>query len=298
MQNIHTPVLISEILKFLPDQKELKIFDGTFGGGGYSMEFLELGHKVWACDLDALAVDNFSIQNPNLTLKQSSYLDYITTFEDDFFDFIVLDLGFSTNQLKYGDRGFSYQNPEEILDLRYDIRTGNPAWKKISKLIKPQELAKVLWRNSGESLSPRIANKIFEHKFELKEITTGRFVEIVKTGIPGKFRSSTRQILSRVWQALRIWVNDELLNVESFVHKAPAKLAANGQIAIVSFHSLEDKLITKQFRELSRPRDIDEYGNKIQQFQLLTKKAILPTPEEIENNLSSRSAMLRVLKRV
>jgi 16S rRNA (cytosine1402-N4)-methyltransferase len=165
MYNLHTPVLISKILEFLPNNPyPLRVFDGTFGGGGYSKKFLDLGHEVFASDLDAKLHTDIDFDDSNLHFKQSNFCDYIQTFEDNYFDFMVLDLGFSNNQLKYSGRGFSYQNPEEVLDLRYNPNSGIPAWKKLLKIKKPSDLSRIIFQNSGEKLSLRIATKSLKAK--------------------------------------------------------------------------------------------------------------------------------------
>jgi len=298
LENLHIPVLLEPILEFLPGTN-LKIFDGTFGGGGYTKAFLERGNSVWASDWDASVVEKFASIDPKLTLINSSFADYIATFENGFFDVIVLDLGFSSNQLEFSGRGFSYQKDDEELDLRYNEGTGKPAWEKLFRLKDNAEFVKVLFNYSGEKLSKRIADIVFDDILENRNmaspLTVGEFKNWVVAAIPAKFKKHTNGILSRVWQALRIWVNNEFDQIERFLPVACDKLKPGGQLMIVTFHSLEDKIVTKFMRTLARPVEIDTFGNKAQAFKILTPKMIEPSEAEVLANSRSRSSGLRVL---
>ena len=250
-------------------------------------------------------LENLTKNSLKLETKQSNFVDFIDDFEDRFFDAIILDLGFSGNQLAAGERGFSYQKLDELLDLRYDQNTKIPCWQKLSKIKISSELGNILYRFSGEKLSQKIAANIFTFVENLKvetrqkspPITVEQLVDIISASIPVIFRRKNNQILSRVWQALRIWTNDELEVLEEFLPKAVSKLNLGGLLMIVSFHSLEDKIVTSFMRELSAPVS-DEYGNKFQDFQLLTARAVVAGSLELSQNSQSRSAMLRVLRRI
>jgi|LakMenEpi03Aug12_release.lakeMendotaPanAssembly.Ray.scaffolds.fasta_scaffold19189_4 16S rRNA (cytosine1402-N4)-methyltransferase len=326
MKNEHIPVLLDPIIEFLKKQNSQtpkNIFDGTFGGGSYSKSFLDLGCDVFACDRDPQAIElaeqNFGYYlnsdssdsehespnlEPNLTpklqLKKASYTDFIEDFEEDFFDGIVLDLGFSSNQLAFSGRGFSYQNTHEPLDLRYDTVSSKPCYTKLKQLKSPFELQKIIYTYSGEQLSKRLANAIFDEYImsNRDSLKVGEMSQILVDSIPAKLKHKQKGILSRVWQALRIWTNQELEELENFLPKAVQKLTKNGLLMVVSFHSLEDKIVTKFMRNLSKPRQVDDYGNTIQNFQILTPKATLPTELEIQQNPRSRSAMLRVIQKI
>jgi len=329
LPNCHIPVMLPQVLDFLPSQREVKgnVFDGTFGGGGYSQQFLKQGWLVFACDLDWQAIEDFWKRNPELKeggvdngkqdnnsqvpssalsrkgnqlhLKQSNFADYIQTFEDNFFAGIVLDLGFSSNQLETGGRGFSHRQPEEVLDLRYAATGGQPAWRKIQNLGSAFELQKVLYTYSGESCSRQIAQGLWNYaQTKLGPLSVGEAVSAISNILPASQQTRLRAILSRVWQALRIWVNDEFASLKKFLPIAAAKLAPGGRLIIVSFHSLEDKIVTKFMRSLARPQNIDDFGNKRQAYKLLTPKGVLPDEAQVESNPRSRSAVLRVLERV
>lgn len=314
MKNLHTPVLINTIINQLENiwqvdiWEDRQIFDGTFGGGGYSHRFLQKQAQAFACDKDISAINlarqNFtkSLQSKQLNLVESDFLTYIKTFTNSFFDLIVLDLGFSSNQLEFSNRGFSFLKPDEEFDLRYNLDNPVPCWQKIKNLRKPEFLKKIIYSNSGELSSSRIAKTIYQTIRAKKntEITTvGDIVKALDQEILNKKTPKQRtQTLARVWQALRIWTNKELEILELFIDQALPRLKPGGVLAIVSFHSLEDKIVTKKMRKASKPKDVDEFGNKTQDFKLLTSKAILPTLREIKSNPSSRSAKLRILQKV
>lgn len=308
-QNTHVPVLLEPILNNLPEKlSNNNFFDGTFGGGGYSKRFLEQGYNVFACDLDQTALDKkneriCSDLLPNLVTKQANFAEYINNFEDNFFTGIVLDLGFSSNQLTYSNRGFSYQNVDEDFDLRYNISsnsTTEPAYKKIAKLKRWEELGKVIYTYSGDNFSGKIARHIVEDKIqkgvELK--TVGDFVNVITESIPAKFKNKTNATLSRVWQAIRIWVNGEFEALERFLPIASKKLTIGGRLYVVCFHSLEDKIVTKFMRQVSKKYFVDDYGNQEQDYRFITSKPIVPSEDEITQNIRSRSATLRIIERV
>jgi 16S rRNA (cytosine1402-N4)-methyltransferase len=320
MQNLHIPVLldsISEIIDNIQPKKPLTIFDATFGGGGYTQKFLEMENIVFACDLDDLAVDfldkmvNSDIENQtenteisvsknhfikwnkfgNLHFKQGNFAERIQDFDDNFFDIIIADLGFSSNQLEFATRGFSHQKPDEILDLRFHPSISQPCYKKIQKLKKPEELSKIIYKYSGEISSRSIGEKIYT-------VCHQKNAQILVADILMELKNYRRETLSRVWQALRIWTNQEFENLETLINCGVKKLKPNGLLMIVSFHSLEDKIVTKFMRQISKPIMIDNFGNNTQTFEILTKKAILPSEKEINDNPRSRSSKLRILKKL
>ena len=313
MQNLHKPVLIKPILEKLDffwgeDYQERVVFDGTFGGGGYSCEFLKRKAKVFASDRDEMAVDqallNFDkeVNKNQLVLYEASFNNCIKEFSQDFFDLIVLDLGFSSNQLEYSEKGFSFQKLEDEFDLRYSQKEGLPCWKKIKNLKFPSDLKRIIYTNSGEPSSKRIAEIIYKTiraKKNTEVTTVGDIIDALDKEIlgnkPVKLRLKT---LSRVWQALRIWTNQEIDILESFLIQSFNKLKPKGLLMVVSFHSLEDKIVASQMRRVARPVDIDNFGTKKSNFKLLTKDSIKPTEGEIYSNNRARSAMLRILQRV
>jgi 16S rRNA (cytosine1402-N4)-methyltransferase len=316
--NFHIPVLLEEVKKYLFKEdlqdlelaktKELNLFDGTLGGGSYTQQFInsaiakDIHLNQFSSDLDSTAIERVLsyIQVPeeqNLEIRQGNFADVITQFEDCFFDGITLDLGFSSNQLEESGRGFAYLNREENLDLRYDTSVGNSASYLLLNLHNWQQLGKVIYEFSGEDLALRIAKRLYETNKKTSWLV-GEFVDLVISVIPFTAMKRKNQILSRVWQALRIWVNGEFDSLNSFLPVALDKLKPNGRLVVVSFHSLEDKIITKYFREKCKPISEDDYGKKEYQYKLLTTKPVIPTESELTANPRSRSAVLRVLEKV
>ena len=284
--NQHKPVLLSKVLEYLSPSRGGVYFDGTLGGGGHSKAILNTGGELFASDLDERAKNN--IKGLKIGFIHDSSDRAIKRFENNHFDGVLADLGYSSNQLTYTDQGFSYQQ-EGVLDLRYNKDSGEATHVKIKK-INEKELNDIIYRYSGEKHARVIAKAITHTKPQ----TTQELREVVVESIPGYVKKEP--ILSRVWQSLRIWTNDEFRLLENFLEVAPNKLKPGGRLAIICFHSLEDKMVTKKFRELSKPIS-DEYGNKRYNYKLITKKGVKPTEQEIEENIRSRSAILRVLEK-
>lgn len=306
---------IEESGKIARTKTKLSIMDGTLGGLGYidflnnlvqeGAEFEHLELEFWGSDLDNLVIQRAQ-RIDNLNSKQSNFADFVTDFEDEFFDGIVLDLGFSSNQLEFGGRGFSHQKLGETLDLRYDIETLESASEKLLKIKDSKYLSNILYSFSGEEFSSRIAVNIYnlvqilnskKAKKEKIELKVSQIVNCVCEAIPAQFLAKRNQILSRVWQSLRIWTNGEFESLEKFLKVAVKKLKVGGRLIIISFHSLEDKMVANFMRRIERPIT-DNFGKKTQNWKLLTKKSVKPENSEILQNPRSRSAILRVLKRL
>lgn len=296
--NVHVPVLLEGVMSVINNEfgeSSLTVFDGTLGGGGYSRRFLESGFTVFGSDLDKDVVDtlNEGLGDKSFEARHGNYSEIITEFDDNFFDVIVVDLGYSSNQLDSSGRGFSYQKPDETFDLRYDSSRGQAAWEIICG--KPVEnLGKILFRNAGETFANRIARSLKEQPVK----TVGELVNAVEKAIPRKFWNKRNAVLSRVWQAFRIEVNQEFEHLDIFLHESLPKLKEGGLLMVVDFHSLEDKMVTQFMRQKSKPVSEDMYGNKTYHYKFLTKKALLPSEEEVDTNVRARSAKLRALKKL
>ncbi len=306
---------IKESRKLARTKTKLSIMDGTLGGLGYvdflnnlvqkGAEFEHLELEFWGSDLDNLVIQRAQ-RIDNLNSKQSNFADFVTDFEDEFFDGIILDLGFSSNQLEFGGRGFSHQKLGETLDLRYDVGTLESASEKLLKIKDSKYLSNILYSFSGEEFSSRIAVNIYnlvqilnskKAKKEKIELKVSQIVSCVCEAIPVQFLAKRNQILSRVWQSLRIWTNGEFESLEKFLKVAVKKLKVGGRLIIISFHSLEDKMVANFMRRIERPIT-DNFGKKTQNWKLLTKKSVKPENSEILQNPRSRSAILRVLERL
>ena len=286
----HVPVMSSEILKYLDIQPDGVYIDGTIGPGGHAIQILNnLGKhgKLIGIDRDEDALKicnkNCSSSSSLLSLFHSSYnkINTILTKEKiSSVNGIILDLGLSSNQLNSRSRGFSYRS-EGNLDMRFDFTQG----KKASDIIKSnniEKLTKIFKKYGEERFSYRIARSIKEMK-DMK--TVNHLKEAIRRCTPPKNRD---RILARIFQSLRIVVNDELEILQDFLLKFVNLLSPNGKILIISYHSLEDRLVKHQFKHLS--------NNGL--LKILTKKPIRSSEEEINTNSKSKSAKLRVAEKV
>jgi 16S rRNA (cytosine1402-N4)-methyltransferase len=315
IQNSHVPVLLYEVNDYLLKQRVLelkknkvKLFDGTLGGGGYTQHFINYCQQnsvqldQYSIDLDQGAIDRVLSyiecpDNINLELRCANFADAIQVFDDRFFDGIVVDLGYSSNQLENDERGFSYLKPDHELDLRYDTTNSHSCSYRLLRLHDWQQLGKILYNNSGEDLAAKIAKAIYNSN-KKTPWTVQEMVDIVISVIPAVAMKRKNQILSRVWQALRIWTNSEFESLETFINFAKDKLNVGGRLVVVSFHSLEDKIVTNYFRKLAKAVTEDVYGNKEYDYKVINARPIAPTESEIEVNPRSRSAVMRVLERL
>ena len=286
----HVPVMSSEVLTYLDIKSNGVYIDGTIGPGGHAIQILNnLGKhgKLIGIDRDEDALKicnkNCSSSSSLLSLFHSSYnkINTILTKEKiSSVDGIILDLGLSSNQLNSRSRGFSYRS-EGNLDMRFDFTQG----KKASDIIKSnniEKLTKIFKKYGEERFSYRIARSIKEMK-DMK--TVNHLKEAIRRCTPPKNRD---RILARIFQSLRIVVNDELEILQDFLLKFVDFLSPNGKIVIISYHSLEDRLVKHQFKHLS--------NNGL--LKILTKKPIRSSEKEINNNRRSKNAKLRAAEKV
>ena len=286
----HVPVMSSEVLTYLDIKSNGVYIDGTIGPGGHAIQILNnLGKhgKLIGIDRDEDALKicnkNCSSSSSLLSLFHSSYnkINTILTKEKiSSVNGIILDLGLSSNQLNSRSRGFSYQS-EGNLDMRFDFTQG----KKASDIIKSnniEKLTKIFKKYGEERFSYRIARSIKEMK-DMK--TVNHLKEAIRRCTPPKNRD---RILARIFQSLRIVVNDELEILQDFLLKFVDFLSPNGKIVIISYHSLEDRLVKHQFKHLS--------NNGL--LKILTKRPIRSSEKEINNNRRSKNAKLRAAEKV
>ena len=286
----HVPVMSSEVLTYLDIKSNGVYIDGTIGPGGHAIQILNnLGKhgKLIGIDRDEDALKicnkNCSSSSSLLSLFHSSYnkINTILTKEKiSSVNGIILDLGLSSNQLNSRSRGFSYQS-EGNLDMRFDFTQG----KKAIDIIKSnniEKLTKIFRKYGEERFSYRIARSIKEMK-DMK--TVNHLKEAIRRCTPPKNRD---RILARIFQSLRIVVNDELEILQDFLLKFVDFLSPNGKIVIISYHSLEDRLVKHQFKHLS--------NNGL--LKILTKKPIRSSKKEINNNRRSKNAKLRAAEKV
>lgn len=293
---MHIPVMSGETLSYLNLKPGKVILDCTVGCGGHAAKILENiipGGKLIGIDRDESAVEearkNLSDFNGNFKLVSDNFanLDRVLERLDiKKVDACLLDLGISSAQLENPDRGFSikYDGP---LDMRMDRREATRALDIVNKLPE-YELADILRKFGEERFSKSIARRIARQRSKEKISTTWRLAGLVTESVPARYRTRRIHPATRTFQALRIVVNRELVNLETFLGLVPAKLKKNGRICVISFHSLEDRIVKQFFKEAG--------GKKI--LKIITKKPETPTPEEIDSNPRARSAKLRVAEKI
>ena len=286
----HVPVLLKEVIDGLQLTSGQSVIDGTLGGGGHSRHLLQqVGAEgsLLALDRDHRAVELARKQFPDeqATILQGNYADipeFLRQLEIETVDGILLDLGLSSDQLADEQRGFSF-NTTGRLDLRFNQREGEPAWKLLNRL-SPEHLADLIYQYGEDRLSRRIARAIVKQRQEAPIETADQLAAIVRRCYP-RHRNETLDPATRTFQALRIAVNDELKWLEVALRRLPDCLPVGGRLAIISFHSLEDRRVKHGFRQDPRLKPI-------------TKRPIRPEPEETDRNPRSRSARLRVAERI
>jgi len=294
MSNFHKSVLLKEIIQGLRVEKGKKYIDATLGGGGHSFEILRLGGIVLGIDVDRDAIEhieseiknkNSKLKNPeNLTVARGNFRDidkiaHLNNFGPPAGGVagIIFDLGVSSHQIDSVTRGFSFQN-EGPLDMRMDQKLGVRALDLI-KILTKGELCEIFTKFGEESRAWEISNAIVRAR-RIKPIeTTTDLAKIVFT----KARQN-----KKVFQALRIVVNDELNSIIEAVPKALKLLEGNGRLCVISFHSLEDRIVKRKFIEF------EEKGLG----RIITEKPIVPGVEELRANKRSKSAKLRIFKKI
>jgi 16S rRNA (cytosine1402-N4)-methyltransferase len=285
----HVPVLAAEVLEWLRPAVGQKFVDGTLGGGGHTRLLAEAvgpNGLVIALDRDPAAVEraNETLRGLPVRALQSNYSDLpevLVGLKTELVDGIVLDLGLSSDQLADATRGFSFQS-DGPLDLRFDETRGEPAWKLVERL-SAEHLADLIYKNGEERYSRRIARHIVDVRRETPVHTAADLARVVRESVP---RSHDERIdpATRTFQALRIAVNDELKWLEVALRRLPECLRPDARMAVISFHSLEDRLVKESFRGDTR-------------LTVLTRRPVRPTEQEVATNPRSRSAKLRVAER-
>ena len=285
---VHVPVLPQECVTGLQPSDHATIVDGTFGAGGHSKLILEqLGNegKVLGFDRDPRAVEAALDWAPdNLHLIAANYADipeHLNALGIEQVDGILLDLGLSSDQLADHDRGFSFQS-SGTLDLRFDMTAGEPAWRLVNRLGE-KHLANLIYEFGEEKFSRKIARRICERRHNEPIKTADQLASLVRSCIPAARRTNIDPA-TRTFQALRIAVNEELKWLKVALNRLPDILSPNGRIAIISFHSLEDRIVKTAFRENEN-------------LKIITKRPTTASEAELAENPRARSAKLRIAER-
>jgi 16S rRNA (cytosine1402-N4)-methyltransferase len=295
----HLPVLLEEVLNVLDCRSGRVYVDGTVGGGGHSREILERSSpagKVIGLDWDEEALErarkNLSPFAGRFELRRANYRVCKSVLESlsiPGVDGVLLDLGVSSEQLESRDRGFSFRW-DAPLDMRMSQETMTTARDLVRKL--PAAELETLLREFGEERwARRIARNIVRRRQKAPLRTTRELVEVIERSVPPQRRGI--HPATRTFQALRISVNEELNNLEAFLADAPEFLNSGGRLCIISYHSLEDRIVKNHFREWARGG-----GRKNTPFALLTPKPVVPSAEEISRNPRARSAKMRAIEKL
>ncbi len=309
MNFAHVPVLVREIIEFLRPEPEKRYLDGTLGGGGHAEAILDHSSptgRLLGLDRDdeaiAAARERLSRFKDNVFIRQESFAaakDILAEMNWHRVDGVILDLGISSHQLDVAARGFSFQSTAR-LDMRMDRRQSLTAFEIVNEFPAGQ-ITKILYDYGEEPSARRIAAAIAEERKKKNIESTTELAEIVQR-IKGR-RPGGRHPATRTFQALRIAVNDELASLQRFLESGFDLLEPGGRMAIVSFHSLEDRLVKTAFRRWSRsclcpPRTLRCECGWSQKVKLLTKRPVVPSSEETQANPRARSAKLRAVARL
>ena len=312
MENLHKSVMINEIISFLPLTKSINVIDATFGGGGYSKTILEKFNvnQLLAIDRDPISkifakeieskFSNFSLINDKFSKIEEIVNN--TKFKDKKFDIILFDIGTSSNQIDNAQRGFSF-NKSGPLDMRMGASDKN-AYDIINKY-EEKNLADIIYQYGEERYSRVIAKEIVKTR-KIKFISdTIELSNIIKKCLPKKNQLKNKiHPATKTFQAIRIYVNDELNELKTSLEKTLKILNKDGLILVVSFQSLEDRIVKDFFNHNSgkrwrSSRHYPELPDKLAtQLKIITKKPILPSASEILENPRSRSAKLRVAQKI
>jgi 16S rRNA (cytosine1402-N4)-methyltransferase len=308
----HIPVLLNEVIKYSDPRPNQNFVDATLGGGGYTREILTKvrpGGKVLSIDLDEHAIENAKIQIPNaknLTFAHSNFSHIDRIIKNHNFpapDGIVADLGLSSYELDQGGRGISFQK-KELLDMRFDQSAETEDARFLLNNKSEIELLKIFNNYGEDKFSRQIARKITDYRLRVKEIQyTTELHEIIKDALPKPVKHKVDDSARRIFQALRIAVNHELESLEEFLPKAFDILVPGGRLVIVSFHSLEDRIVKQFFAAQAKgcvcPIDFPQcICGKNPQGKILTKKVVTASAEEIKNNPRSNPGKLRAIQKI
>lgn len=307
----HVPVLLNEVIEELNIKRDGIYLDGTLGGGGHSFEIakrLKEGGRLIGLDRDDEAIRAAKE-------KLSGFSDLITIVRENYgsikrvarelsieaFDGILLDLGVSSHQLDENSRGFSYSDDNSPLDMRMDRRDEKTA-EDILNSYPEEDLERVIRLYGEEKFSRQIAANIVKTREKERLKTSGQLNDIIRKSIPEKFRRTGGNPSKRTFQALRIEVNDELSVLEDSIEDMVDLLSDKGRLCIITFHSLEDRIVKEGFKKNEDPCicppdfPVCVCGRR-SKGKVLTRKAIIPGQEELVSNKRAKSARLRVFER-
>ncbi len=308
----HTSVMPQEVQKFLQLKPGNTCVDCTLGGSGHARQSIKAilpTGKFIGIDQDADAISNAELvlkeHIQNIELVHDNFVNLpkiFETLEIKGADGILLDLGLSLNQLKNSKRGFSFQRVED-LDMRMDTREQLTAMEIINSF-NEKDLADIFFKYGEEKMSRKIAKNIIRERTASPIQTSDELAQIVKKSIPAKITFKKKiHPATKVFQALRIYVNKELERLELFMQKIPELLNKHGRLVVISFHSLEDRIVKKQIKKFENgctcPRELPQCACGFEQkLKSVFKKPLIPSLEETNSNPMARSAKMRVAQKI
>lgn len=307
----HKPVLLDECLEALAIRPDGVYLDGTLGRAGHSLEILRrltAGGRLIGLDRDGTALEAARVRlaeyADRVTLVHSNFSRLAEVLDDlhiDAVDGMLFDLGVSSPQLDDAERGFSYMH-DAPLDMRMD-RTAGLTARDVVNGWSYEELRRILFEYGEERYAPAIARHIVERREKAPIETTGQLVEVIRSAMPPAALREKQHPAKRSFQAIRIAVNDELASVDRMIRGAVPKLNRGGRLAVITFHSLEDRIVKNGFAQFAKgctcPPDFPVcVCGKTPDIKLVNKKPILPTQQEIDENPRARSAKLRVAEKI
>lgn len=302
----HIPVMLNECIDALNIKPDGIYIDGTLGGAGHSKHIAAKCKRLIGIDRDITAINvaKTRLEGFNVTYVNDNYNNINNIMESldvDKIDGVLLDLGVSSYQLDTPERGFSYRY-DAPLDMRMNVNDSISAYDIVNSYGQ-KELEKIIFEYGEEKFTRPIVRKIIEQRQQKPIETTFELAELVKSCIPFKTRKDEKHPEKRVFQAIRIAVNDELSGLGQTVKDFCSYLKPGGRMAIITFHSLEDRIVKTAFNSLAQgcicPKEFPVcMCNNKPKAKVLTKKPILPTKEELMINSRSASAKLRVLEKL
>ena len=299
MSEYHTPVMLDESVSALVINPDGVYADATFGGGGHTAELLSRLHdgaRVIAFDRDRDAVQN-APEDPRLTMVHNNFrfIENYARHLDVRFDGILADLGVSSHQFDTADRGFSFRFEEAPLDMRMNAE-GKLTAAEIVNTYSAEDLERIL-RLYGEVDQPRRAAGLIAAARDQQEIrTTGDLDRALARILP---KGAEHKVLAKVYQALRIEVNQEMRSLEKFLEGATASLKEGGRLVVITYHSLEDRMVKNFIKtgNVEGKEEKDMFGRVSTPLEAVNRKPILPSESEIAGNTRARSAKLRIAER-
>ncbi|MEG1497048.1 MAG: 16S rRNA (cytosine(1402)-N(4))-methyltransferase RsmH [Clostridiales bacterium] len=310
-QFLHQPVLLNETINQLFWKENGIYIDCTLGAGGHSEAILNRSSqsRIIGIDQDREAIEAASNRLAPFGERVLFVWDNFKNIDEILeklqiprVDGVLMDLGISSPQLDHGERGFSYQQ-DAPLDMRMNQGSGGLTAKDLVNNLSPEELTDIIFRYGEERWAKRIAEFIVTAREKQPLETTGELVSVIKMAIPKKVRENGHHPAKKTFQALRIAVNDELNIIAPGMEAAANHLNIGGRLAVISFHSLEDRIVKESLRYLSKdcicpPEQIVCNCKKERTIKILTKKPIIAPEDELAANPRARSAKLRVGERV